>query len=168
MSGSDKGLVGEHDRSVASPTPYPDLNAVLARFVGALQSTLADCLVGAYLQGSFAVGDFDEHSDCDFIVVTRAELDNEDVAGLQRIHGATFDLPAEWAKHLEGSYFPAATLRCVDTVGTPLWYLDHGSRSLVRSNHCNTLLVRAVLREHGVTLAGPAPRELLAPITADA
>jgi predicted nucleotidyltransferase len=153
---------------VASPTPYPDLNAVLARFVGALQSTFADSLVGAYLQGSFAVGDFDEHSDCDFIVVTRGELNDEDLAGLQRIHGATFDLPAEWAKHLEGSYFPAATLRRADTVGTPLWYLDHGSRSLVRSNHCNTLLVRAVLREHGVTLAGPAPRELLAPVTADA
>jgi len=149
-------------------TPYPDLDAVLGHFVDALQSTLADRLVGAYLQGSFAVGDFDEHSDCDFIVVTRTELDDEDVTRLQRIHGEVFDLPAEWAKHLEGSYFPAETLRRVGTVGMPLWYLDHGSRSLARSNHCNTLLVRAVLREHGVRLAGPAPRELLAPVTADA
>src|SRR5690242_8720028 len=121
-------------------TPYPDLDAVLGHFVDALQSTLADRLVGAYLQGSFAVGDFDEHSDCDFIVVTRTELDDEDVTRLQRIHGEVFDLPAEWAKHLEGSYFPAETLRRVGTVGMPLWYLDHGSRSLARSNHCNTLL----------------------------
>jgi len=153
---------------VPSPTPYPDLNAVLAHFVGALQHTLADRLVGAYLQGSFAIGDFDEDSDCDFIVVARAELDDEAVAALQRLHAATFDLPVEWAKHLEGSYVPAETLRRADTAVVPLWYLDHGSRSLVQSNHCNTLLVRAVLREHGVTLAGPSPRELVAPVAADA
>ena len=50
-----------------SPTPYQDLNVVLTRLVGGVQTALGATFVGAYLQGSFAVGDFDEHSDVDFI-----------------------------------------------------------------------------------------------------
>src|SRR5262249_6782661 len=69
-----------------------------------------------------------------------------------------------WAKHLEGSYFPVAVLRDTSRRGSPLWYLDHGARSLVRSEHCNTLLVRCVLGEMGVTLAGPDPSTLVDPI----
>ena len=51
------------------PTPYPELNTVLRELVDRLQAALGDNFVGAYLQGSFAVGDFDQDSDCDFIVV---------------------------------------------------------------------------------------------------
>ena len=43
--------------------------------------------MGAYLQGSFAVGDFDSDSDIDFIVVTADDLTPTDVAALTAIHG---------------------------------------------------------------------------------
>jgi hypothetical protein len=43
--------------------------------------------------------------------------------------------------------------------------LDNGARSLIRSDHCNTLLVRWVVRERGVVLAGPAPKKLVDPIS---
>lgn len=56
--------------AVEQPTPYPDLNGVLAELVESIECILADQLVGIYLQGSFAVGDFDEHSDVDFFVIT--------------------------------------------------------------------------------------------------
>jgi len=160
----------QRDRSesyVSAPTPYPELNAVLAHFLRELERVLAENFVGAYLQGSFAVGDFDVHSDVDFVVVTMGEPD-DDLPALQRLHANIFDLPSEWAKHLEGSYFPAETLRRADTTGSPLWYLDHGSRSLIRSNHCNTLVVRSVLREHGVVVAGPSPGELVRPVSTEA
>jgi hypothetical protein len=150
------------------PTPYSDLNTALRHLVHEVRSALTDTFIGAYLQGSFAVGEFDEHSDADFVITVRAELSDAQVASLQSLHGRVYDLPSEWAKHLEGSYFPVATLRSGDRSGTPLWYLDHGSRALVRSNHCNTLLVRCVLREQGVTLAGPAPATLIDPVPVDA
>ena len=51
------------------PTPFSDLNAVLAVLVDGVRERLGDNFIGAYLQGSFAVGDADQHSDCDFIVV---------------------------------------------------------------------------------------------------
>ncbi len=148
-------------------TPYSDLNTVLCQFVDSLQAVLNDSFVGAYLQGSFAVGDFDLNSDCDFIIVLESDLSNEEVQALQLVHERIFCLDISWAQHLEGSYFPKETLRDYTRSGTDLWYLDHGSRSLSRDKHCNTVLVRWVVREYGVPLAGPLPQTLVDPIPLD-
>ena len=122
---------------------------------------LADSFVGAYLQGSFAVGDFDQHSDVDFIIAVRDELTDGQVAALQLVHARIHDLERGWAQHLEGSYFPTALLRDYRRAGSPVWYLDDGDRVLIRSAHCNTALVRSVLRERGVQLSGPPARTLV-------
>src|SRR3989442_1294010 len=74
-------------RSPALPTPYPELNGVLRDLVNSMREALGPDFVGAYLQGSFAVGDFDEHSDCDFIVATEGELTDDQVNALQMMHG---------------------------------------------------------------------------------
>ena len=150
------------------PTPYPELNSVLEDLVTRIRGALDDVFVGAYLQGSFAVGDFDRYSDVDFIIAVRDELSTDRVIPLQAIHQRVYGLHSEWARHLEGSYFPAATLRDYRQRAKPLWYLDHGSRSLVRSDHCNTLVVRWIIREHAIRLAGPNPATLVDPIPIDA
>jgi len=150
------------------PTPYPELNAVLEELVASVRVALGDAFLGAYLQGSFAVGDFDPHSDVDFVVVVAGDLSDGQVDVLQGIHGRIFNLPSQWAQHLEGSYFPAGTLWDADQRGRPIWYLDHGSQSLVRSDHCNTLVVRWVVRELGVILAGPSPATLVPPVPVEA
>jgi Domain of unknown function (DUF4111)/Nucleotidyltransferase domain len=149
-------------------TPYPKLNKVLEELVASAKGALGQAFVGAYLQGSFAVGDFDRHSDVDFVIVVADELSDGQVDALQAVHRRIYGLPPEWAQHLEGSYFPVPILRNCGQRGEPLWYLDHGSQSLIRSDHCNTLVVRWVLREHGVILAGPNPATLLDPIPLDA
>jgi hypothetical protein len=113
------------------------------------------------------VGDFDLHSDVDWAVITEDELSNEQVNALQAMHGRIFQLEPHWAQHLEGSYFPKNVLRTVSGCGKPLWYLDNGSRVLIQSDHCNTVVVRWVLREKGVALAGPPPALLIDPISAD-
>jgi hypothetical protein len=149
-------------------TPYTELNSVLEELVTSIQGVVGDQFVGAYLQGSFAVGDFDRHSDVDFNIAMKDELSDDHVAALQTVHARVYGLPSEWAQHLEGSYFPAAILRDYEQRGTPLWYLDHGSQSLVRSDHCNTLVVRCVVRERAVVLAGPSPTTLVDPVPVDA
>jgi predicted nucleotidyltransferase len=146
------------------PTPYPELNSVLNELVRSIQEILQDNLIGAYLQGSFAIGDFDQHSDVDFIVVTHEDLNDEQVAALQRMHERIYHLPVSWAQHLEGSYFPKDVLRDTAECGGNVWYLDHGATSIKRHNHCNTLVVRWTLREKGVTLQGPPPVTLVDPI----
>ncbi len=146
------------------PTPYRELNEVLGDLVGGVAVILGDGLVGGYLQGSFAVGGFDLHSDADFAVVTEGELTEDQVGALQVMHDRIFGGGKEWAKHLEGSYFPRATLRDVSQAGSELWYLDNGHRRLERSNHCNTVTVRWILRERGIPLIGPEPATLIDPI----
>jgi hypothetical protein len=150
------------------PTPYPELNIVLRELVDGIQAALGENFIGAYLQGSFAVGDFDEHSDVDFIVVTGQDLSGEQVQALQVMHNRVYNITIPWAQHLEGSYFPKEVLRDYTRSGGPLWYLDHGSHSVTQDNHCNTLLVRWVVREWGVPLAGPAPVTLVDPIPVEA
>jgi hypothetical protein len=49
----------------------------------------------------------------------------------------------------------------------PLLFLDNGSKALVRSSHDNTLIVRWVVRECGIPLAGPDPDELIEPVSAE-
>jgi predicted nucleotidyltransferase len=148
-----------------SATPYPELNQVLDELVSRIQQNVGDSFVGAYLQGSFAVGDFDPHSDVDFIVVLEDELTSQQVDALQTMHDQVYQLDSEWAKHLEGSYFPRAILRDPSKRGLSLWYLDHGAQALVRSDHCNTIVVRWVVRERGVALAGPPSNTLVEPIS---
>jgi predicted nucleotidyltransferase len=149
------------------PTPYSDLNEVLRKLVESVQGALGAKFVGAYLQGSFAVGDFDEHSDVDFVIVIEDKLSEQEVAALQSIHRRIYALESAWAQHLEGSYFPRHVLRQPPD-GRLLWYLNNGSRELIQSDHCNTLLVRWVVREQGVTLAGPPPATLVDAITVTA
>jgi predicted nucleotidyltransferase len=149
------------------PTRYDDLNAVLADFLASVHEALGDDLVGAYLQGSFALGDADEHSDVDFIVVTDGEVTESQAHDLQAIHERLYALESPWAQHLEGSYISKEKLRRVDAARSPLLYLDNGATKLERDNHCNTAVVRWTLREHGVALVGPDPKSLIDPVVAN-
>lgn len=179
--------------SAATPrvfTAYPELNLVLDHLLRGVQAALADNFVGAYLQGSFAVGDYTPYSDCDFIVVTREDLTPAQLDALQILHKEVHRLPAPyWHNGLEGSYAPAAILRRWTTeprdppgeprsdtwgdpgmsgsppVAYPFWYLDHGSDTLVRSEHDNSQVVRWCLREKGVILNGPDPTTLIDPVS---
>ena len=145
-------------------TPFPDLNDVLARLATGARELLGPDFVGAYLQGSFALGDADAGSDVDFLVVTRAFLTEAQQQAVQALQRRLYDSSDHWGKHLEGSYFPAELLRHPDLTRRPIPYFNHGSRDLEFSDHDNTLVVRWVTREHGLGLAGPPSRELIDPV----
>jgi hypothetical protein len=50
------------------PTQFPELNELLRELSDHAAGILGGNFVGAYLQGSFAVGDADLQSDCDFLI----------------------------------------------------------------------------------------------------
>ncbi len=154
-------------QSIDNTTSFVDLNRLLSELVDGVRNALGRNFCGAYLQGSFAVGDADEHSDVDFIVVTNDEVTPEQRAKLQALHQRLYALPTPWAQHLEGSYVPRRILRMPDPERRPLLYLDNGATEFTLDNHDNTAVVRWSLRERGVVLAGPEPRELIDPISPD-
>jgi predicted nucleotidyltransferase len=149
------------------PTSNSELNAILHEFVKSVQEILGENFVSAYLQGSFAIGAWDNDSDVDFTIVTEHDVSEDDLLALQTMHARIYKLESEWAKHLEGSYFPKEILKGDDPAKKELWYLDNTSDKLILSTHDNTLVVRWVVREYGITLAGITPKELINPISPD-
>ncbi len=146
------------------PTPYPDLNQVLHQLLTRMDGVLGANLLGLYLQGSFAVGDFDRDSDVDFIAVVQDPINDHQLVALMDMHRRLFRLESGWAQHLEGSYFPVAILRDYHRRDELLWYIDNGSNELEQSGHCNTIVVRWTLRHHGIILTGAPAATLVDPI----
>jgi len=171
-------------------TPYADLNLVLQHWIGNLQAVLGENLVGAYLQGSFAVGDFDEASDVDFLVALREDIPGTAIERIQDLHRTLCMFPSPWARNFEGSYAPISALRRLSTEprdapgeprpdgqrepGTwrpgpyayPFWFVSEDERP-VRREYDNCQIVRWVLREKGVRLLGPPPATLVDPVGAE-
>lgn len=146
------------------PFSDPEINEVLNAFVDGTTSILADNFIGAWLQGSSATGGFDEHSDLDFVIGVERDLSKRELHALQAFHPYLYAHPSPWSQHLEGSYFPRDILAEYRLSRQKIWYLDHGRQKLERSSHDNTIVVKWILREKGVVLAGPHPDKIIDPI----
>jgi hypothetical protein len=154
-------------RSRSQPTQFAELNELLGQLVLQARSILGDNFVGAYLQGSFALGDADLYSDCDFLVIVAGGLAPVPERRIRGLHAAIPTRSEHWAHHLEGSYTPRDELRSLAGLGRNWLFVDHGHREMEWSTHCNTEVVRWVLREHGLTLAGPDPKALVDEVQPD-
>jgi hypothetical protein len=142
-------------------TPYADLDELLAELLGHWRRILGEDLVGAYVQGSFALGSGDQHSDCDFLVATRTRPDARQEAELRALHDEIPTRDGHWCHDIEGSYAPVDELADVAHLGANWLFNDHGHRTLVWDDHCNRAYTRWILREHGITLAGADPHTFM-------
>jgi predicted nucleotidyltransferase len=142
--------------------PYPELREVVYTFVNEITAALAEDLIGVYLVGSIATGDFDLDSDVDFLVVINTELTETNIKSLQEIQIKVHEIDCYPAKHLEGSYISIGDLNNWRTVGEKeLYYFDNGSTEFEQSTHDNKWHVRWILRERGITLIGQKPEQIM-------
>jgi predicted nucleotidyltransferase len=141
----------------------PEVSAVLDSLLAGVREVLGERCVGLHLYGSLATGDFDpDTSDIDFLVVTEGDVRDDDVAALAAMHAELKARGGPYAA-LEGSHIRAP--RCA--AGIPRTrhpHLSHERRSL-EEHGADWVIQRLVLREHGVGIAGPAPREWIDPVT---
>ena len=148
-----------------SPTPYPDVNEILALLLGNTQTIIQEQFVGMYLYGSLSSGDFNpQTSDIDFLVVTDGLLSEEKIAALEAMHEQIWAGELNWASHLEGSYVPRDLIRRHDPEGPRCPCVNEGKFYLGRHGS-DWIVQRHVVREWGVILAGPNPKELIDPVT---
>jgi hypothetical protein len=149
------------------PTPYPEVNAVLDELCTRARAVLGDQFVGLTLYGSLASGDFDPAtSDVDFVVVTTGELPARSIAAVADLHAAMLAAGGPWAMKLEGAYVPLRGLRRHDPAAPPCPCVNEG-RFQVAQLGSDWVIQRHLLREHGVTVAGPDLKDFIDPVAPD-
>ena len=151
------------------PTPYPDVNTILSELLTGIQSILADHLVGMYLEGSLASGDFDQDSDIDFVAVTDQPVTADQFESLQAMHDRIASLDSIWAIQLEGSYLSRHALRRHDPVDSRHPNIERGQDERLKwvAHDATWDIHRCILRERGIILTGPAPHTLIDAVSSD-
>lgn len=148
------------------PTPYPDINTTLCALRSALTDLLGPRLIGIYLYGSLATGDFDpETSDIDFCVVT-TDLVTDLAEQLEAVHTAMWTSADAWPKKLEGAYVDALQIRAHRSKGDPVPCVNE-ERFYLAPLGSDWIIQRHVIREHGIVICGPDPTTLIDPVSPD-
>lgn len=148
------------------PTRYPAVNLLLQTLLKEAQTILDGQFVGMYLFGSMTSGDFDQDSDIDVVIVTADEISDDTFLALKVMHERIYAGDSPWTIQLEVSYIPKRALRCYDPNNAMHPHIDRGSNEFFMMQHDESWIVqRYVLRERGITLAGPAPQTLIDPVS---
>ena len=149
-------------------TPFAEIDAVMRDLAANARTVFGDTLVGVYLEGSFALGAGDEHSDVDFVVVTEGAPNPQQEQAIRLFHDELPTRPQHWAQHVEGSYAPLADLQDLSTAYGDWLFVDHGHREMIWDTHGNDMVHRWVLHEHGIAVVGPPPSQISAVVPAEA
>jgi len=146
-------------------TPYPDVNETLNILLTETQNVLAEQFVGMYLYGSLSSGDFNPvYSDIDFLIVTADMLDEKTIEDLESMHQRIWDTGLKWALKLEGSYLPQGHLPRYEKTDTVYPTVNEGKFYLGKHDS-DWIIQRQIIREQGLTLAGPNPKTLIDPVS---
>src|SRR3712207_3141177 len=154
-----------HARGGSMDRP-PEVEQLLSTLLSGVRDKLRDNLVGIYLRGSLALGDFNETSDVDVLAVTERPVDAEEFAALASLHADLAALPHPYANRMEIAYIDRAALKRFEP-GVRHATLGQGEILAWMEHRDNWILERWTVRERGVTLIGPEPQTLIEPIMGD-
>jgi predicted nucleotidyltransferase len=144
-----------------------DVSTLLDAFVAGVREALADNLLGVYLRGSLAIGDFDpETSDVDVLAVTRRRVSDGEFEALREMHDRLRALPNRYAAGLEVAYINAAAAKKFKTGQRHPNITSHDPFRWERLES-NYVLDLWMAGEQSCALYGFDPRAVFGPITAD-
>ncbi len=153
----------------SSPTGDPEVNEIIQHVLNGAVVFLDRHFIGMYLDGSLASGDFDQDSDIDFVVVADEDVRGELFENLLYHHKQLANLPSRWSYQLEGFYVSLPALRRHDPAHVICPNIERGvgERLKMVTLDQGWDVHRWVLRERGITLAGPDPKTLIDPVPPD-
>jgi Aminoglycoside adenylyltransferase, C-terminal domain/Nucleotidyltransferase domain len=141
---------------------------VVREFRDRLHRELGDELVGLYLYGSLAFGDFDaDRSDVDLIAAVASPVGQRRLAALARLHAAVARAYPEWDDRIEVAYVPIIGLRTFKSRTSTVAIIEPGEPLRLKRIGRQGMIHYYLVREHGITLLGPSPRTLIDEISAE-
>lgn len=150
------------------PTPFPHANALANALLAGQRDALGTNVVGLYLLGSLATGDYDPaSSDIDCLAVTRERVDDGQFDALGRMHAALRGSGLPGATNIECAYIPLANLRRYRAEDAHPWLGSDGHFAWETQNS-DWIIQRHIAREQAVIVSGPDLLELIDPVSPDA
>ncbi|HRE26403.1 MAG TPA: DUF4111 domain-containing protein [Anaerolineales bacterium] len=156
-----------------------EVDPILAVLGPGIQAILGPDLIGLYLDGSLALGDFDSASDIDFVVFFDAGRMKiaENVQAVPFLVRVVQNVVKALQERTGDGYVFRTDLRlrpdagatqiAMSTDTAALYYEGMGDRLKPVTLEAGWVVHRWILREHGITLVGPTPKTLVDPVTAD-
>ena len=145
--------------------PEPAVDAVLVAIREAIVAVTGSSLVGLYLFGSLATGDFDAGvSDIDLLAAL-ADAPSERLASrLRRMHLDLAQANPEWHDRIEVIYISRHGLATCRTEATTIAVISSGEPFEVIEAGRDWILNWYAAREDGLSLVGPPVDSLIPPI----
>lgn len=148
------------------PTQYGDINELLDSLLISQQETLDEKLKGLYLYGSLVWGDFDhDHSDIDLLAVVSDEIGDEDYSALKVMHDAIAATHFVWEGRIEVQYATVTGLATFRKQASKMAVISPGEPFHVIEAGADWTTNWYFVQDYGVTLFGPSPAALIAPIS---
>jgi hypothetical protein len=149
-------------------TPYPTINAAVDDLLPSLRAILGAQVLGVYLVGSLALGDFDpQTSDLDLIIVTTGTLADAIIAALRELHQRFGQSGSAWAERIDAVYIPQEALREPSPTAANYPILEWPGLLALAPLESGWPIQRYTLREYGIVVGGPDPHALLDPVDPD-
>lgn len=152
-------------RMKSTPTPYWEINDLLAEWVTGVKGIAGGNVVGLYLSGSLACGDFVKNrSDIDLQAVLGAALTEPEIRSLEVLHKDLDHRYPAWAHRTECSYVASHLLQQLlpPKEPRPWWGFD---KMYDRADAGNEWIINHYfLSKCGIALLGPEFHTLVPPI----
>jgi len=149
-----------------NPTPYAEVNELVALLLAQIKSIFGQKLVGLYLYGSLVTGDFDpECSDIDLVAALSSDIDEQECDQLRKMHNDFAQQHRQWDDRIEVVYLSANALQTYRSQISQIAVISPGESLYVREAGSDWLLNWYIVREKGMTLFGPSPKLLIDPIS---
>lgn len=147
------------------PTPDPEIASVLGSIREAIVTVAGSSLVGLYLFGSLATGDFDATvSDIDLLAVLADTPGEQLVARLRRMHADLAQANPTWDDRIEVVYISVRGLATCRTGTSTIAVISSGEPFQVVQAGPDWILSWHPAREDGIRLLGPPIGSLIPPI----
>jgi len=154
-----------HYSSKKSITPYQDINEILSFISESIKTILGKNLIGVYLFGSLAYGDFNpDSSDIDLVTIINNPLNHHELELIKQLHEQIRTHDKKWSNRLECSYTPIEMLKNILPPKEPRPYYGEGIFYDEAPYGNEWIINNYLLYEYAFPLIGPDFKELIKPI----